>query len=307
VTGAPCCSCVSAGFWVWDQANNSWTREPDFPGAARWAAAGFVIGHKAYIGTGLDETNTALQDLWEWDQPSGTWTQKANYPAEGRYHAAGFSIFNKGYIGTGMSFFPSTGDPGTDFYEWDQASDTWSSCSFLNMPTITSRCCAVGFSLGSAGYLCTGNGPGNLMYNDAWYWDPVNLWSQGNNFSGSARYGAVAFTIGNKGYIGTGWGQGYQKDLWEYDPSAVGLNESSSDGANVTLFPNPVSGELNIQFSGIKIKSWRITDLNGKLIREANGVQETIKINGLDDLPAGTYFIDLLHKNGTISKKFLKQ
>jgi N-acetylneuraminic acid mutarotase len=80
---------------------------------------------------------------------------------------------------------------------------------------------AVGFSIGTKGYLGTGNGGFSGM-KDFWEYDPsTNTWTQRADFGGSARYGAVGFSIGSKGYIGTGYtGSSYTKDFWEYDPSA---------------------------------------------------------------------------------------
>ena len=65
---------------------------------------------------------------------------------------------------------------------------------------------AVGFSIGSKGYVGTGN-PGNSQpaTNDFWEYDPTtNVWTQKANIGSSGRLGAIGFSIGNKGYLGTG-------------------------------------------------------------------------------------------------------
>src|SRR5689334_16498368 len=72
---------------------------------------------------------------------------------------------------------------------------------------------AVGFSIGTKGYIGTGG-------IDFWEYDlATNIWTQKADFGGSARDHAVGFSIGNKGYLGTGWGA-WLKDFWEYDPNA---------------------------------------------------------------------------------------
>ncbi|MEI7513689.1 MAG: galactose oxidase, partial [bacterium] len=48
------------------------------------------------------------------------WTQKANLPGTKRMGAIGFSIGNKGYIATG-----NNNSWWSDFWEWDQGTDTW--------------------------------------------------------------------------------------------------------------------------------------------------------------------------------------
>ena len=57
---------------------------------------------------------------------------------------------------------------------------------------------AVGFSIGSKGYLGTGDsGPYNK---DFWEFDPlINSWTQKADFAGTARSYAVGFSIGAKG------------------------------------------------------------------------------------------------------------
>src|SRR5687768_11906654 len=66
----------------------------------------------------------------------------------------------------------------------------------------TARWRAVGFSIGTKGYIGTGND--GVDKNDFWEWDQAtNVWTQKANFTGTARSGAVGFSIGTKGYIGT--------------------------------------------------------------------------------------------------------
>jgi len=81
---------------------------------------------------------------------------------------------------------------------------------------------AVGFSIGSKGYIGTGYYP---VEKDFWEYDPNNdIWTQKADFGGVARFNAVGFSIGNKGYIGTGNREPTQgpllKDFWEYDPGS---------------------------------------------------------------------------------------
>jgi N-acetylneuraminic acid mutarotase len=65
---------------------------------------------------------------------------------------------------------------------------------------------AVGFSIGTKGYI--GTGSDSIGYTqDFWEWDQVtNVWTQKATFAGAARANAVGFSIGTKGYIGTGMG-----------------------------------------------------------------------------------------------------
>ena len=76
---------------------------------------------------------------------------------------------------------------------------------------------AVGFSIGTKGYIGTGEDSLGNLYNDIWEWDQAtNVWIQKGNFGGTARVWAVSFSIGNRGYISTG---GSTNDFWEYNQS----------------------------------------------------------------------------------------
>ena len=81
---------------------------------------------------------------------------------------------------------------------------------------------AVGFSIGTKGYIGTGYDGSSTYYNDFWeYNSSLGTWIQKANLTGGAREGAVGFSIGSKGYIGTGRGTtGFKMDLWEYDTTA---------------------------------------------------------------------------------------
>jgi hypothetical protein len=81
------------------------------------------------------------------------------------------------------------------------------------------RASAVGFSIGTKGYIGTG-WDGKLYYKDFWEYDPAtNIWTQKADFGGVARASAVGFSVGTKGYIGTGAAVEYERDFWEYDPA----------------------------------------------------------------------------------------
>jgi len=76
----------------------------------------------------------------------------------------------------------------------------------------TARDSAVGFSIGTKGYIGTGYGGGYTK--DFYEYDPsTNNWTRKADFGGTARYFAVGFSIGTKGYIGTGFDCGGTRDI----------------------------------------------------------------------------------------------
>lgn len=90
------------------------------------------------------------------------------------------------------------------------------------------RFTAVAFSIGTMGYL----GTGQPLSADFWeYYSVTNTWTQKANFGGGPRGGAVGFSIGNKGYIGTGFDATLnQKDFWEYDPASNTWTQKANFG-----------------------------------------------------------------------------
>jgi len=211
---------------------DTWTQKADFGGINRTNAVGFSIGSKGYIGTGFDVVISGgpvinfffycWSDFWEYDSDADTWTQKADF-GWARDGAVGFSIGNKGYIGTGYDDNPSPYYY-KDFWEYDPSTNTWTQRADFGG---TARSGAVGFSIGSKGYIGTG-GDSSSYCKDFWEYDPTaNTWTQKADFGGIARAGAVGFSIGSNGYIGTGeWHDTnvsqYKgtNDFWEYSPTA---------------------------------------------------------------------------------------
>src|SRR5258708_33661912 len=105
----------------------------------------------------------------------GTWIQKANFGGTARNSAVSFSIGTKGYIGTGYTGFSGTGTNKKDFWEWDQATNTWTQKADFGGGF---REAAVGFSIGTKGYIGTGGNFGTYN-NDFWEWDQAtNVWTK---------------------------------------------------------------------------------------------------------------------------------
>jgi N-acetylneuraminic acid mutarotase len=152
----------------------------------------------------------------------GCWTAKTAFGGTARKGAVGFSIGTKGYIGTGWDgsvLFK-------DFWMYDPVAGTWTQkVNFAGTDTGTSglaRTEAVGFSIGTKGYVGTGYDDTPALTKDFWEFDSVaNTWKKMTDFGGTARRAAVGFSIGTKGYVGTGddGTPALTKDFYEFDPA----------------------------------------------------------------------------------------
>ena len=106
-------------------------------------------------------------------------------------------------------------------------------------PFAAGRAGAVGFSIGSKGYLGTGwQYNFGIYYNDFWEWDQAsNVWTQKANFPGTARGDGSGFSIGAKGYIGIGTtGLNFYNDFWEWDQAGNTWTKKTNSSASGLAF-----------------------------------------------------------------------
>ena len=98
----------------------------------------------------------------------------------------------------------------SDFWEWDEPTNTWTQKSSCPV----NRVQGVGFAIGAKGYFSTGD---NM--NDLWEYDPAtNSWLQKANLPAPGRVDAMAFVICERAYLGTGGDGPLMDDMWEYNP-----------------------------------------------------------------------------------------
>jgi len=179
---------------------NLWTQRADFGETGRYAAVGFSIGGKGYIGTGYDAMGDT-KDFWEYDPVANTWTQRADFMGRARHSAVGFAIGGKGYIGTerGMMVYIRKTFGSTILWPTPGHRRPISGGRHDGMPSLLHR----EQGLHRTGEYYDGSSYHNVK--DFWEYDPVaNTWTQKADFGGTTRQRAVGFSIGGKGYIGLG-------------------------------------------------------------------------------------------------------
>jgi len=118
--------------------------------------------------------------------------------------------------------------------------------------------------------------------------------------------GTVAFSIGqcfySSSYIVTGSvNEGVQQ---VYDIIPVG-NKENTNGINLTMFPNPTSGNftLAIKSPDQSIFSYQILDMQGKLLftKEINSPEMGISIS---ELPVANYILNVLNSANQLVQSF---
>lgn len=84
----------------------------------------------------------------------------------------------------------------------------------------------------------------------------------------------------------------------------VGLEDNTL--INVSIYPNPSIDIVNIKLN-TPIKSIFIYDLNGKMILNENGKNQTQQSIDLIDLPKGSYLLSIQTDLGVITRLIIKQ
>jgi len=159
----------------------------------------------------------------------GVWQRRSDLDGPVRSGAAAFVIGNKGYVCGG---YRSNVQPTrlTDLWVYDITNNYWEQLPSMpsdeNDPegTAAARNGAVGFSIGTKGYITTGYDADNRTYlNDTWEFDTdTETWRRMDDFPGEPRVNAVGFSIGNYAYVGTGSNDdGQYKNFYRFDPTAA--------------------------------------------------------------------------------------
>ncbi len=131
--------------------------------------------------------------------------------------------------------------------------------------------------------------------------------STDDDFS-SCIYGNFGSTPGDRWFV-----NGKQILMrWNFDET-LGVNENKSDISVASVYPNPTSGETNIQFNVANASdvTLNVRDLTGKLVQSS---QNSIQKSGFNKISfdassfnSGVYYITLSTENGIVTKKFIKK
>jgi N-acetylneuraminic acid mutarotase len=266
-------------FWKYDVTLNTWKKMADFGGTARTGAMAFVIGTKAYVGTGQDDTD-ALKDLWEYTPAKNTWAKKNDITADKRKDAVGFSINGKGYLCSGIYTSPYTNIL-SDIQEYNPTTDTWTEKVFAD-GSLNKKQWADCFILNNKAYLISGNNTNSVVV-----YDPAtNTLSSETAFGPSGETGrsnVIAFALNSRGYAGLGIVDNttYKSDFWQFS------------------VPLPPQGPVNLIAEAIDNSKVKLT-WNDKSNDETNFVVERSDNNNSAFVP-----IDTLYANYSSTATFI--
>jgi N-acetylneuraminic acid mutarotase len=198
-------------FYKYNPTDNSWTPIADFGGTTRRAAVGFGSATTGYVGSGFDGDNDK-KDFWKYNPNTNSWEEMFGFGGNKRREGVTFTIGTNVYFGTGSS----NGLNVDDFWVFDTNTEVWTKLKDLDDDDNYSveRSNAVGFSIGSYGYITGGDG------NSVWEYDPsTDEWDEKTNFEGTPRQDGTAFYTDSHAFILLGkYGNYYFDDMYEFMP-----------------------------------------------------------------------------------------
>lgn len=195
----------------------SWQQLPDFPSTERDDGVSFVIGNKAYCGTGLKTGWLPCRDFYVLDMSNDSWDTLAAMPSgmECQY-ACAFSNNIYGYVLGGVN---SSGNVLNDLWQYDPILNNWTQKA--SKPG-TLLAASSAFVIGDTAYVVGGNN--NLGVDgssEVWaYSMQGDSWTQKNGTSFSGRWRASSCSLNGKGYMLFGKDENnvFCRELLEYEP-----------------------------------------------------------------------------------------
>lgn len=192
-----------------------WVQISDFPSTERDDGTSFVIGDKAYCGTGLKPGFVASNDMYSFDMSSETWSTISSLPAgTERQYATGFSNSNFGFIfgGVGSVYY-------NDLWMYDPITGNWQTKTPLPAAGRMGSSC---FVINDTAYIVGGRTSVATSISDVWaYCISADTWTPKNNLPFGARWRASATTDNTKGYLifGKDSASISRKELYEFNPA----------------------------------------------------------------------------------------
>lgn len=166
-----------------------------------------------------------------------------------------------------------------------------------------------------------------LEYSNGGSWTTVASWARGTNFNNGTFYTATESItgLGSNARIRFRCDASGNNDQIYIDQVTVRGVSSAKLAKNsfkalrsgitsgdeeikdeMTLYPNPTAGILNIQMDEMDGTAVEIYNINGQLVRKAQ-LSETKRSVNVADLKAGVYIVKAINVEGTYTQRFIKK
>jgi N-acetylneuraminic acid mutarotase len=291
--------------WEYDPAINQWTQKAQLPSLPREEATCFVLNNKAYVvGGAINYTYTYSAEVWEYNPVLNQWTGKQNFPTD-ISQAQSFAIGNYGYVVGGTSDTL----PSKQTWQYDPINNSWNQkqdyCDTLG------RQFGVAFVLNNQAYVGLGysrDAAHSYTFSDFCIYDTASGWSTGPILPASPRGRSIAAVANGTAYVGAGFvynaGQVYLKDWWQFS-TTTSINDLSNNKNLISIFPNPASQNININFVSNQKTIFKIVNALGETIQSGT-LQNTSNTIDISNFSNGIYSIIIFNSSSTQSKSFIK-
>lgn len=295
--------------WEYNPNTNKWRQLPEFPGPPRRHPAMEAGNGKIYVGLGdtIDYQQRAiinLKDWWAFDLDKGTWERMPDLPGPPRHHPYHFTI--NGVLYAGMGHGAIVYD---DWYRYDEKNDSWK--QLKDFPG-QGRVAGTQFAHSGKGYVLSGDGNdhGYMATGQFWRYDPAsNQWTSLPPHPGVSLWAPTNFIVNDKVMMIGGLNRktsSRDQMVYRYPlPSTVGVSSKKTEGAKLSVYPNPVSTNLHFDLSGNTPGQVKVLNLQGKVVKKAfNSVQQLNVAN----LSSGAYLLRIQDQAGQwYHQRFIKQ
>ncbi len=232
--------------WEYNPLSGEAVQLASMPTSGRTHPTMVESGGIIYVGLGGSDDGD-LDDWWAYSIAEDSWTELAQFPGDPRHHPYFFAIDGLIYTGFGHGE-----DIYRDWYQYDPATDEWTQ---LNDIPAEGRVAGTQFDFEGKGYVLSGQGEshGNLTFGEFWEYDPSDdSWIELEPHPGTGRWAPGSFIIENQLYFTCGESFSNEGDLWSWELAPlepVSIEPSAS--FDLTLFPNPSKGIINVEASEV--------------------------------------------------------
>lgn len=207
----------------------AWLQVDDFPSTPHDDGVAFVLGDRAYCGTGLQIGWIETRDFYAYNLLLDSWETAASMPQNTqRQYACGFSAGNRGYVFGGVG----SGSYLNDMWIFDPETGNCFESTPLPGP---GRSGSAVFVVENTAYIVGGKTESSDATDEVWAFNTIDQsWEEKNAFPFGGRFRASAIALAGKGYLLFG------KDENNLFPNAVYTYQPETDTWWIlSEFPGP--------------------------------------------------------------------
>ena len=225
----------------------NWQQLNDYPSSGVDDGTAFVIGDKAYCGSGIVDWFASQRNFYAFDLNTESWTAIASLPqGEERQYANGFASDSFGYVFGGYN-----GEFLSDLWRYNPRNDQWQEMTPL---PDSGRSGAASFVIDSVAYIIGGKNDSSQALSEVWAYNMNNdSWVQKSNLPFGGRWRSGATSNDSLGYLAFGMDDTlrYCQELYKYNPqtdSWTKLSDFPNGGRNYVKM-HLINGKL-VAFGG---------------------------------------------------------